>query len=153
MDSSEKWQSLDRKLAAGFSLSDAAVCSGVTLEEAVEYAKTRLKHKEGIALELKLVAEGCLQTSLEILTKIAKAGPRTAVTDVDPESGAVSKSEPLSTDLDAAKALARLSIDTLKLAVKERIPDAQGEGKKRGGISDLFDIMGLWQLRNPNEAS
>lgn len=126
----------------GFSLEDAAAAQGIDLTEALKWASERLNQKGALSAELKLMAESSLQIALRKLKEIAQAQPRLG--EVDPETGNVLA--PINTDLDAAKFLAKFSLDALKLTGAAAAP-AQKDPAAR---IDLFDLKGLWNLKNPN---
>lgn len=85
---------------------------------------------DALNFELRVRGQRALKKALTKLTKLTKAGAREGK---DFES----------TDLEAAKALAKLGIEALKLAktpgVRERLAD---DGQK-----DLFDVADPWKLK------
>lgn len=121
-------------MSMGMTLQKAALVMSIPKEEALEYAKKRLETKEETGLSLKLVAERALKDSLTKLQEIVKEPPRYG------KGGTVV----YNTDLDAAKFLARLSLDAIKLA-------AEHKAQKDEEVSaiDFWDQAGAWQLKKP----
>lgn len=131
------WQGLVRKISQGASLEDAADAMGIPIDEAITYAKEKLKTLDMASFELKLVAHESLQTGLRILKRIAEEGPRDAFQS--------------HTDLQAAMGLTKFSIEFLKLSRSySQEPNDKGTGKKSFSPLDLFDIAGPWKLRKPD---
>jgi hypothetical protein len=138
------WQRLLRRISQGLSLPKAAEITGIPIEEAIDYVSKRLENRDLVSFELKIVAERALKTALKTLEKLAKGDQRTASESI---SGGSSTSY-TTCDLEAAKALAKLSIDALKL----------GYGPPKANIkinnvnsnqADLWDF-GPWNLKTPS---
>jgi hypothetical protein len=126
------WLALDRKLGLGCPFDVAANLSGIPLEEAQEYANSRLKNTDETTYQLRLVGQAALGTAIEQLTKLAKGGERRGQHRRD-------------TDLHAAQALAKLAIDSIKLSgvvVKKEVAVT--------AAVDLFDNPGNWVLKKPS---
>lgn len=129
---------LERKIAAGWTLEEAATAAGVDIAEARTWAQGRLDGGKLDGVALHLSAHDAITTGLEILKKIAKAGPRFG----DPTSTVHS------TDLDAAKVLLRYGLDARKLAAGSTKDPKAGSG---GGQLDLFDVRGPWDVEDPQK--
>ncbi len=146
------WQGLERKLGLGKPLAQACQETGIPLEEAATKLEIRLRNETGaIGFKLRSVAEGALQTAMSKLTAIVNEAPRERIerlTKATKEAGgdASVKVTLYNTDLDAAKALAKIAIETLKLSGGARPPAKADSGK--GGQRDLFDAtQSEWDLR------
>lgn len=113
-------------------IDEAANLSGIPLEEALLYVDKRLAKGEATSYQLRVVGQNALRTAIEQLTAITKSDPR--------------RGQHLhSTDLDAAKALAKLALDAIKLSGTAKAADNAPGGGKR----DLWDAPGSWDLRKP----
>lgn len=132
------WASLDRKIASGKTLEQAALEAGVTIQEAQSYLAERRVNAPFDDDSLRLVAAEALHHGVAKLIAAAQAGPRTASEKV--ETGATAYE---SSDIDAAKALVRFALDAKKL-IKGTSVTAKKEQK------DLFDIAdkGPWKLKD-----
>lgn len=153
-DMQRDWQGLESKLAKGKSLEQASIEMGIPIEEAQQHAKEKLGHTILDDLTLHLAAGKALQVGLEQLQRIAEAGPLKVKWSEGRGEG-ISQSETIAaTDLDAAKALVRFSLDVRKiLGDKGRT----SEKTKGSGPKDLFDFStnetegtlqsGPWKLK------
>lgn len=127
------WELLERKIAKGFTVEAASVQCGIPINEVFDYIK--LKSTEIFALDFQLRLEGqsAIKTALAKLKELA-AGDCREGKDFE------------STDLEAAKALAKFGIDALRLAQS----GVKG-GKGGGGAEpddDLFDRSpDPWKLK------
>lgn len=131
MEKEKKWQELARKISQGHSLSDAAEQLGIPEEDAIKHASEQIQHVESLGFEMRQVAYGCLKESLAILKAVANEGPRNI--------------ESSNCDVDAAKALARLAMDAIKMSKTIGNDPKAGEGAKK----DLWDLLGSWRLKTP----
>lgn len=139
------WQGLQRKISLGASLQDAAEVSGIPLDEAIAYATKKLENRELVSFELKLIAEQSLAVALKTLVEIAQGGQRTSSESIGP--GMMSHQN--SDDLEAAKTLAKVAIDALKLGFGPRKEINVKAGKGSLIQMDLWDSPGPWQLKKP----
>lgn len=115
------WQALERKISEGISLEQAAVDAGIPVEEVYARVTEGLKRTDDLNWQLRIIGQGSLKTSLAKLTKLANGGERMGK-DLE------------STDLLAAKELARLGMQAIKLSMAGQAPREGGNGQK-----DLFD--------------
>lgn len=122
------WQSLERKIAAGSSLEDAARQAGIPLEEVYQRVKDLGKEVDTLNYELRIMAQGSIEQALTKLKKLARGNARLG-------------QHFESTDLLAARELAKFGIEALKLA---KTGKAQGA---TAGEKDLFDEMDPWRLK------
>lgn len=145
------WQSLVRKIERGATLEDALSESGIPEEELGTLLSDRLKKQAMDEAMLHVTAAFALKVGVQTLCQIALAGPRLSVTTVNGET--VETVKPISTDLDAAKALVNFGLRARNLASKAS--GGPGKGQVAGG--DLFDRLrqdpGPWDLKDPKEAS
>lgn len=139
------WQGLQRKISLGASLQDAADVCGIPLDEAIAYATKKLENRELVSFELKLIAEQSLAVALKTLVDIAQGGQRNSSEAIGPGM----TNYYVSDDLDAAKALAKVAIDALKLGFGPRKEINVKAGKGSLIQMDLWDSPGPWQLKKP----
>jgi hypothetical protein len=125
-------------LSEGAPLSIAIEALGITLEEAQTYIESRLQNVSVSTFALRETANGALTTAIEKLTKLAGEAPRRTQFD----------QKLYNTDLDAAKALARIAIDALKVSGGTKDPAKQQSGSSQ---PDLWDVQRTnWDdLRKP----
>lgn len=126
----ELWELLNRKISRGIPLEEAAVQLGIPIDEVFTYISGKLSEIDTLDFELRLVGQRAIKNALTKLTSLAKGDAREGK---DFES----------TDLEAAKALAKLGVDALKMA-------RTSKAKKTGsdGQPDLFDSsQDQWQLK------
>ena len=84
--------------------------------------------------------------ALEKLIKITQGGQRVS----SESSGPGSLTSYCSDDLDAAKALAKLAIDALKLGFGPPKVKVEMKGGKGSTFqADLWDLTGPWKLKTP----
>ncbi len=123
------WQLLDRKIARGISLDEAAVQSGIPMEEVLARVSKNMAEVDSLNFQLRLVGQDALKNALTKLTALAGGLAREGK---DFES----------TDLEAAKALAKFGIDALKLS------KSGGARRDDDGERDLFDAAAdPWKLK------
>lgn len=154
MQPKRDWQSLDQKLRDGKPFSVAASEAGIPLEEAQEYADKRLQNRAGLSYKLVSAAEGALQTAMEKLTAIANEPPRDRIERLKKAADAVGMPEHMkvtlyNTDLDAAKALATIAINVLKLGGGAATKEGGKRGEGGAAQADLWDNPGNWNLSKP----
>lgn len=129
-------------MSQGWPLEEAAEAAGIPIEEARDWAKDNLKQSDDTDIQLKLAAQNSLKAALDKLSQVMAEGPRESCAEL-----------PLmNTDLDAAKTLARISLDAIKLC--KTTATQKGDGPPGGGDPDLFDLQGVygyWKLKDPNE--
>lgn len=139
------WASFEKKLKRGSALYDAASEAGIPIEEAFTYVSDKLAKSEATSYELKAVANHALAVALKTLVKVAEEGPREAYSETD-DDGNVRNITPLSTDLEASKALAKLAIDAIK--VSNTIITKRELGQSGGGVSATLGFsVDLWDLK------
>ncbi len=110
-------------------LENAAVQVGIPIEEVFQYVTDRAGKIDTLNFELRLAGQGALKNALTKLTELATGDVREGLNFE-------------STDLEAAKALAKFGIDALKLAKTGQV--AKDEGKEE---KDLFDAANPWSLK------
>lgn len=125
------WQLLDRKIARGISIEEAAIQCGIPMEEVFAHVSELAAQVDTLNFELRRVGQGAIKNALDKLTKLASGDPREGK---DFES----------TDLEAAKALAKFGIDALRLS---RAGGVAKEGGGDSGEQDLFDAANPWKLK------
>lgn len=127
------WEGLERKLSTGFPLEEAARNAGIPLSECYLYIKEKEKEQKTLDFELKKAGQEALKVALTKLTELAKG--RRRVSDV------TEKME--STDLIAARELARTALAVLKISTGKVT-------KEDSGQKDLFDQPGAdpWELKD-----
>lgn len=121
-DSKRDWQALERKISKGIGLEKAAEDAGIPLEEVYARISNGLKQVDTLNWQLRLVAQRSLEKSLDKLTELAEGEYRLG-------------KHLESTDLLAAQSLAKIAIESLKLATRGQAPRPPG-GE---GSPDLFD--------------
>lgn len=102
---------------------------GIPLEEVFSYVSDKLALGDTLDFELRLAGQGAIKKALTTLRKIAGEGAREGK---DFESS----------DLEAAKALAKFGIDALKIARMAKARDPKGSDQ-----NDLFDVADPWKLK------
>jgi len=110
---------LEKRLANGHPLEEAAAHAGIPLSECYLYIKKKIEEQTTLDFELKRAGQNALKIALTKLTKLANGSVREGV---DFES----------TDLIAARELARTAIAVLRLSKqeprgKEKLEAEQGE--------------------------
>lgn len=118
-------------------IEEAARASGIPMQEIVERAKEAMRNGEATAWQLKIIAQRSIQKGMETLESITNEGCRTG-------NGLYN------TDLDAAIALTKLGIETMKLYMK--YPVIKENAKTGEAIRDLFDMMNPWKLKDPKDS-
>lgn len=99
---------------------------------------------------MRSVATASLKTALETLTKIVEEGPRYSETEYSEEGKPVKSVTPQNVDLDAAKALAVLAIQAIKISgAGKSAPAADAPGGVKAAQPDLWDSKGNWDLKQP----
>lgn len=133
----DDYRAIKRLVCRGSSLEDASEEVGVDVNAAERFIDDRLSGRKrgAVSFELKSVAEGALKTALNRLTLISEEGPRWSSEIQSPNNS----------DLDAAKSLARLAMDCLKLGYMYGF---DSEKAKAAG-SAMSDLMGPWELKQP----
>jgi hypothetical protein len=150
MQPKRDYQALDRKLGKGMPLEEAAISVGIPLEEAQEYAGKRLRNVDARGYQLVAVASEALRAAMAKLTQVAEEGPRYAETEYNDEGKPIRSRTPHHTDVDAAKALAKIATDTLKLAAGVQIAERAAAGGAKVSVQlDLWDSPGNWTLKKP----
>lgn len=125
-------------------MQEASEQLGIPVEEAIKIATDRLEKRDLVSFELKLVAEKSLQVALEKLITIAQGDQRISSESNGPGTLTSYNSD----DLDAAKALAKLAIDALKLGFGPPKVNVK-TGKGSSVQLDLWDVYGPWSLKTP----
>lgn len=160
MEPKRDWQALDRKLASGMLLDDAASVCGIPLEEAQRYVDKRLQNGDDAKMQMRVIGTTALACAAKRLMEIASEPPRErmerlrrAFREVEGEAAALDnalnvKVTLYNTDLDAAKALAKLGVDLMKMAGPPPAPKS-GAGGKLSVQLDLWDNPGNWNLKKP----
>ncbi len=97
---------------------------------------------------MRAVAQNALTIAIEKLTEIVGEGPRHSSTEYSDEGKPTKTITPQNVDLDAAKALASLAVQALKLAGTGKGAES-GKGAKLSVQLDLWDNPGNWQLAKP----
>ena len=120
------WQSLERKISQGTSIEEAAVEAGIPLEEVFDYVSGRLKAADTLDWQLRLVAGRALETSMTKLMELAEGEERFGQNFE-------------STDLLAAKELARIALAAMKLT-------KASAAKQKSDTSPDDDIFDRWKL-------
>ncbi len=115
----------------------AAEFCELTLEEIEEHYKGKQLKAEHVSMEMRRVAESSLKVALRKLKSLAKGGPRHGG-DGDTV---------YSVDLDAAKALARLAMDTIKLSI-EQAKEAKPNPKDESTTGKI--LKSLWEFKKPS---
>lgn len=138
------WECLNRKISKGINLETAAEQAGIPLEEVFSYISGKLEEIDTFNFELKLIGKNAIKRGLTKLSKLAADGQRTrGTTDYDDEGKPVRSVTFGPDDLEAAKALAKLGIDALKLS-RAKV----AEDKKGAEQGDLFDAASdPWKLK------
>lgn len=125
------WEGLKRKISRGIPLDEAAAQCGIPIGEVFQYVSSRMAQVDTLNFELRLIGQGAIKNALTKLTELAQDGAREGK---DFES----------TDLEAAKTLAKFGIDALKLARAGLAPPKGDEPEK----TDLFDAAANpWKLK------
>ncbi len=114
------------------SVEEAAKQTGIPIEEIFQYVTERAASVDTLNFQLRLVGQGAIKSALTKLHDLA-AGDAREGKDFE------------STDLEAAKALAKFGIDAIKLA-KTGGGDRDSESEVK---RDLFDIAAQdpWRLK------
>jgi hypothetical protein len=150
MEPKRDWQALDRKLSAGLSLEEAAHLSGIPLEEAQRYVDKRLQNGDLETMQMRVVGRQALAKAVQHLTRIADDGPRYSETEYSAEGKPVRSRTPISSDVEAARMLAKLATDMMKLSGASSEKTAMpGKGAKLSVQLDLWDNPGNWRLKKP----
>lgn len=88
-----------------------------------------------------MLAQSGLKDSIEKLRKIMKDGPRPTTNEYGQDN----------VDLDAAKTLAKVSLDALKLCKANVRQDSGGDPPVNPDLFDLQGVYGYWKLKDPNQ--
>jgi hypothetical protein len=83
-----------------------------------------------------------LKSAINKLTEVMAEGPREKSAEFGQDN----------TDVDAAKTLAKISLDALKLCKTNA--GQSGDSPPGGGNPDLFDLQGVygyWKLKDPTQ--
>lgn len=137
-------------MSGGFAFADACDAMGIPLEEAQRWAEKRLLKGDATAYQLRAVGQRALAKALERLEAIVDEGPRYSETLYSETGKPTSSRTPISTDLDAAKTLAKLAMDTLKSSGASAPALPEGRGGKLSVQLDLWDNPGNWVLKKPS---
>ncbi len=126
-----QWLDLERKISRGISLEEAAVQCGIPLSDVFNYVNEKMAQIDTLNFELRLIGQGALKKALTKLTELAGESAR-AGKDFE------------STDLLAARELAKLAVDALKLSRS----GVAGTKREDAGADDLFDrAPDPWKLK------
>jgi hypothetical protein len=146
-----EWQLLVQKIDRGVTLEDALEQTGIPFDEFEAHLAERMKAGAVDDAMLHVTAGFAIGVGVRILSKIADAGPR--YEEIEREGTSSRTMKPLSTDLDAAKAL-------LAFGLKARTMTAVSKLRKEGGATgsvkvqvDLWDSanLGPWkELKDPS---
>lgn len=129
---------------------DACEAMGIPLEEAQSWAEKRLLNGDATSYQMRAVGQRALAKAVACLERLVDEGPRYSETTYDEKTGKPSSSRtPISTDLDAAKTLAKLASDSLKASGIAAPPPA-GKGARLSVQLDLWDNPGNWSLKKPS---
>lgn len=114
----------------------ACDAAGIDQEKAKDLIKKRLENVDGSAAGLRAVASGALITAIDKFKKLIEEGPRRSAFE----------QKLYNTDLEAAKSLARLATDALKISGGTKNPSAPGPQQL-----DLWDAAqrSNWSLKKP----
>ncbi len=125
------WEALARKIALGNTVEEAAEEAGVPLDEVFTYISERMGLVDTLNFQLRLIGQGAIKKALTKLSTLAEGDAREGK---DFES----------TDLMAARELARLGIESLKLSRSGLSKRGEGDAQK-----DLFDLADSdpWNLK------
>ena len=146
-----EWQLLLAKIDRGVSLEDALEQTGIPLEEFEAHLQERMKSNAVDDALLHVTAGYAMGLGVKILTEIAQAGPRYA--EMEREGNSTRTTTPISTDLDAAKALVAFGLKARSLTAPPKVAKAAGNDPAQRGPIDLWDAasLGPWKdLKNPN---
>ncbi len=143
-------------------LDDAAIACGIPLEEAQLRAQKRLQNGDATNYQMRVAGQAAIAKAVETLTKIADEPPRERLEKLsraldeatERENGRTHMSERIkvslyNTDLDAAKALAKIGVDLVKLSGVGPDRSKEGSGAKLSVQLDLWDNPGNWNLKKP----
>lgn len=149
-----EWQILVRKVERGVTLEDALEQSGIPQEEFEDHIKERMALGTLDDALLQLTASHAIKVGVQKLVEIAGEGPRYSETRREGDS--VTTTTPISTDLDAAKALVAFGLKTKSMAQVAALKTIAAKGGKAEELPpDLWDVakLGPWdKLRNPMDA-
>lgn len=123
------WQPLERKLAAGWSIDQAAEMSGVDLEDARLWLKSKRQVEEIDVGETELVAREAMKTALAVLEDIVSMESET-------EEGGLDKDVIRERRLAAQALLRHSQVERQRL---ERKLERTEKSKSYGEQTDLFD--------------
>lgn len=121
-------------MSKGVSLRAGAVLLGIPIPEAEEWAREKLLSLGVIQCEMHAVANEALKIAMQKLTAIANEPTE------DPRERTA--------DLEAAKALARLAIEAMKLASANRMAPPPSSGGA-GPQINIWATPGNWNLTTP----
>lgn len=111
-------------------MEEAAAQAGIPITEVFDYVNSRMAQVDTLNFELRLAGQGAIKEALKKLMELTQGSAREG-------------QHFESTDLEAAKALAKFGIDALKFARQSLAPRVNdGDVEK-----DLFDIADPWTLR------
>lgn len=111
-------------------IEEAARQAGIPLEEVFAYVTARLGKVDTINWQLRLIGQESLEKSLKKLQKLANGGARIGLNFE-------------STDLEAAKALAKIAMEAIKLSMK----GGAGRDADTAAQKDLFEAANPWDLK------
>jgi hypothetical protein len=131
------------------SLVDAAIACGIPQPEAETWLAEKRSNLGDAAVEMREVATAALTTAMKKLQDVVEDGPRESVTHYDEKTGKPTRSvTPQNVDVEAAKALAVLAVNALKLSAGAG-GSRSGEKDNQKSSPDLWDAPGNWDLTKP----
>jgi len=142
---------LVQKIERGVTLENALEQTGIPLEEFEEHLAERMKFGKVDDALLHVTAGYAIGLGVKILSEIAQAGPRYEDTVREAEGGS-STHKPISTDLDAAKALVAFGLKARALTAPPKLRGGGGKDPVQPGPKDLWDAaqLGPWKdLKDP----
>lgn len=165
------WQSLELKLSRGKPFEDACIEAGIDETEAINHLKKRANAIASYDSALHTESLKNIQEGFKVLRKIAKDGPRRLTEENKrakelaqeaEEEGSdtrgiwFQKERLYHTDLEAAKSLVKYGLELRKQTLGNQVETGGDSGNngesKKGGIADLWDLMGPWKrLRDPTK--
>lgn len=143
------YAALRRKLSLGRTIEEAAVESGMPLEEARTYLlRERSSELEHGDEKLLMWSQKALNRAYRALSNAIAEKNRQVADGTTGECGSYTKEAVL--DVDAAKALLKAALDARKMIDKRREVQRRGvlPGGQLAGERDLFEDQGPWSFKN-----
>lgn len=142
-----------QKIERGVSLEDALEQTGIPIEEFEAHLKVRMQFGAVDDAMLNFTAMFAIKTGVNKLADIVAEGPRMKTKEIQGDVMIVN--EPISTDLEAAKALVAFGLKAKAMISAKLLRSSNDSGEKGRVIQpDLWDIkaLGPWKnLKNPAE--